>query len=137
MFDFVLPDNWLAFVVALVATQVLGFLWYSNVLFAKSWMKAIGKTEKQLQAEANPAVYIYSIVGAAVMLLVLANVLRWAGISETVPAIGVSLMIWLGFVATSSVMNTAFQDKKWNLWAINNGYHVVNAVISAAILTLL
>jgi hypothetical protein len=137
LFDFALPENWVAFLVALVATQVLGFLWYSNILFAKPWMKAIGKTEKQLQAEASPTVYVYSMVGAAVMLLVLVNVLRWVGVTETTPAIGIALMIWLGFVATSSSMNTAFQDKKWNLWAINNGYHVVNAVISAAILTLL
>ena len=137
MFDFVLPESWLAFVVALIATQVLGFLWYSNALFAKPWMKAVGKTEKQVRAESNPNVYIYSVVGAAVMLLVLVNVLRWAGITETAPAIGVALLIWLGFVATSSAMNTAFENRGWPLWAIDNGYHLVNAILSAVILTLL
>ena len=137
MFDFVLPESWLAFVVALIATQVLGFLWYSNMLFARPWMKAVGKTEKQLRAESNPNVYIYSVVGAAVMLVVLVNVLRWAGITETAPAIGVALLIWLGFVATSSAMNTAFENRGWPLWAIDNGYHLVNAILSAVILTLL
>lgn len=137
MFDFALPTSWLAFVVALVVTQVLGFLWYSNVLFAKAWMKAIGKTAKQLEKEADPMVYAYSVVGAAIMLLVLVNVFRWAGITETGPAIGVALMLWLGFVATSSAMNTAFENRGWNLWLIDNGYHVVNAIISAAILTML
>jgi hypothetical protein len=137
MFDFALPTSWLAFVVALVVTQVLGFLWYSNVLFAKPWMKAIGKTEKQIRAQQDNTVYIYSVVGAAIMLLVLSNVFRWAGITEPGPAIGVALMIWLGFVATSSAMNTAFENRGWPLWAIDNGYHLVNAIISAAILTLL
>jgi hypothetical protein len=137
MFDFALPASWLAFVVALVATQVLGFLWYSDFLFAKAWTKAIGKTAKQLQDQSNPTVYIYSVVGAAIMLLVLSNVLRWAGITEPGPAIGVALMVWLGFVATSSAMNTAFENRGWPLWAIDNGYHVVNAIISAAILTML
>lgn len=137
MFDFALPDSWLAFVVALVATQVLGFLWYSNILLAKPWMKAIGKTEKQLRAESTPTVYIYSVVGAAVMLLVLANVLRWAGIREPAPAIGAALLLWLGFVATSSALNTAFESRGWPLWAIDNGYHVVNAILSAVILTLI
>lgn len=137
MFDFALPDSWLAFVVALVATQVLGFLWYSNLLFAKPWRKAIGKNEKQLRAEADSTVYIYSVVGAAIMLLVLANVFRWAGITETAPAIGAALLIWLGFTATSSALNTAFENRGWPLWAINNGYHIVTAIISAAILTML
>jgi len=136
MFNFALPDSWLAFVVALIVTQVLGFLWYSNVLFAKPWMKAVGKTEKQIRAESNPTIYIYSVVGAAIMLLVLANVLRLTAITDTGSAIGIALMIWLGFVATSSAMNTAFENRGWPLWAIDNGYHVVNAIISAAILTM-
>lgn len=137
MFDLALPTNWVAFVVALVISQVLGFLWYSNMLFAKPWMKAIGKTEKQLQAEANPTVYAYSIVGAAVMLLVLSNVFRWAGITETTSAIGAAFLLWLGFVATASVLNTVFEGRSWSLWAIDNGYHLANVVIASIILTLL
>jgi hypothetical protein len=137
MFDFMLPTNWLAFVLALAATQVLGILWYGNALFGKPWMKATGKTAKQLEKEANPTVYIYSIVGAAVMIMVLSNVFRWAGVSDTMSAIGTALLMWLGFTATSSVMNTAFQDKKWNLWMINNGYHVVNMIIVSVILTMI
>ena len=137
MFDIALPSKWLAFVVALVLTQVLGFLWYSNFLFAKPWMKAIGKTEKQIRAQSTPTVYIYSVVGAGIMLLILSNVLRWAGIVDPLPAIGVALAIWLGFVATSSAMNTVFENRGWPLWAIDNGYHVVNAVLSALILTLI
>lgn len=128
--------NWLAFAVALVVTQVLGFLWYSNILFAKPWIKAIGKTAKQLEKEANSTVYVYSVVGAAVMLLVLSNVLRWTGAATAVEGATVALIIWAGFVATSSAMNTAFESRGWNLWLIDNGYHIVNAIISASILTL-
>ncbi len=135
MFQVLLPDSWLAFVVALVVSQILGFIWYGNFMFAKPWTKAIGKTAKQLRAGANPTVYIYSVVGAAFMLLVLSNVLRWSGVSEPAPAAGVALLIWLGFVATSSAMNTAFEERGWPLWAIDNGYHVVNAILSAVILT--
>jgi hypothetical protein len=137
MFDFALPTSWLAFIVALVVTQVLGFLWYGNMLFAKPWMKAIGKTEKQLQAESNPTVYVYSVVGAAIMLLVLVNVLRWAGATEPAAAIGVAILIWLGFVATASMMNTVFENRSRSLWVIDNGYHLVNIIIASVILTLL
>ncbi len=54
MFDFGLPGSCLAFVIALVVSQALGFLWYSKLLFAKPWMKAIGKTAKQIQDDSNP-----------------------------------------------------------------------------------
>ncbi len=129
--------NWLAFVVALIVTQVLGFLWYGNMLFAKPWIKEMGKTAKQLEKEATPTVYIYSVVGAAVMLFVLSNVLKWTGSTTVLQAAHTALLMWAGFVATSSVMNTAFEGRSWKLWWIDNGYHVVNMVIASVILTLL
>jgi uncharacterized protein DUF1761 len=129
--------NWLAFFIALVVTQVLGFLWYSNVLFAKPWIKAMKKTAKQIQAEANNTVYAYSVIGAAVMLLVLSNVLQWTGAATAVDGALTALIIWAGFVATSSAMNVAFEGRSWTLWLIDNGYHIVNAIISGVILTIL
>jgi hypothetical protein len=64
-------------------------------------------------------------------------VLRWAGITETLPALGATFLVWLGFVATSSATNVVFGGGKWSLWWIQNGYHLVAALLSAAILTLL
>jgi len=34
--------NWLAILVAAISTMVIGFLWYSHLLFAKPWMKEMG-----------------------------------------------------------------------------------------------
>src|SRR6266481_3394353 len=34
--------NWLAILVAGLSTMVVGFLWYSPLLFAKSWMREMG-----------------------------------------------------------------------------------------------
>jgi type III secretory pathway component EscU len=129
--------NWVAFIVALVAAQVLGFLWYSTTMFGKAWMKAIGKTEKQLRAQSQPTDYAYTVVGAAIMILVLVNVLMWAGVAEVSGAMVVAFILWLGFVATGSAMNTVFEGRAWNLFWINSGYHLANMVIAAAILTLL
>jgi hypothetical protein len=129
--------NWLAFFVALVVTQALGFLWYGNAMFAKPWMKGIGKTAKQLQANAKPTDYVYTIVGAAIMLLVLANVLGWAGANDVGSAVMVAVIMWVGFVAPGAAMNSVFEGRPWSVYFINNGYHLVNMVIAAVILTVL
>jgi hypothetical protein len=129
--------NWLAFIVALVITQVLGFLWYSTTMFGKTWMKAIGKTEKQLRAQSQPSDYAYTVVGAAIMILILANVLMWAGVAGLGGAVLAAFLLWLGFVATGSAMNSVFEGRPWNLFWINSGYHLVNMVVAAIILTLL
>src|SRR5258708_40256388 len=34
--------NWLAILVAAICTMVVGFLWYSPLLFAKPWMREMG-----------------------------------------------------------------------------------------------
>src|SRR5260370_14407296 len=34
--------NWLGILVAGLSTMVVGFLWYSPLLFAKSWMREMG-----------------------------------------------------------------------------------------------
>lgn len=39
--------NWLALIVAVIATQVLGFIWYHPKVFGKTWMETTGVTEEK------------------------------------------------------------------------------------------
>ena len=41
--------NWIAIVVAAVASFLLGGLWYSPVLFGKAWQRETGLTDEQLK----------------------------------------------------------------------------------------
>lgn len=129
--------NWIAVVVAVVVAQVLGFLWYGNVLFAKPWMKLIGKTAKQLQAQAKPTDYAYTVIGALIMVVVLANVLGWAQVSDVSGAVMAAVILWLGFVVPSAAMNTVFEGRPWKLFWINHGYSLLSMVLSAIILVVL
>ena len=57
-----MPDlgaiNWLAVLVAVVAAQVVGFLWYGP-LFSKQWMAALGRTQEEVRAEGpGPAMIV-------------------------------------------------------------------------------
>jgi len=46
--------NWLAVLVGVVFSNALGFLWYGP-LFSKPWLKALGKTEAEVQG--SPSMY--------------------------------------------------------------------------------
>jgi hypothetical protein len=129
--------NWLAVVVAVVVSQVLGFLWYGMSVFGKPWMKAVGKTEKQLKAQAKSTDYVYTVVGSLVMVIVLANVLGWAGVTDMMGSLTVAFLMWLGFVAPGNLMNSVFEGRPMNLFFINVGYHLVNMLVAAAILSIL
>ncbi len=55
--------NWLAVLLAAISAVVLGFLWYSPLLFAKPWMREMGydfndKVKlKEMQKSAGPAYF--------------------------------------------------------------------------------
>lgn len=59
--------NYLAVLVAAVLNMAIGALWYSPVLFAKPWMKAIGKSMKDM-GKPGPG-YALTTLGSLVMAL--------------------------------------------------------------------
>jgi hypothetical protein len=72
--------NLLAILVAAISTMVVGFLWYSPLLFAKPWMREMGydpndkaKTQ-EMQKTAGPAYagsFVASLLSAFTLALIL------------------------------------------------------------------
>ena len=69
--------NWLAVLVAAISTMVVGFLWYSPLLFAKPWMREMGydpadkaKTD-EMKKKAGPA-YLGSMIAGLLTAFTLA-----------------------------------------------------------------
>lgn len=115
--------NWMAIVVATLASMALGAVWY--MALAKQWMGALGKTREQIMANSNGAATPFII--AALMQLVMAYSLalfvpRLMGATTITNALIVAFHIWLGFVITSMITNHRYQGSKWSLTAIDGGY---------------
>lgn len=132
--------DWIAIVGCVAAAMALGFVWYGP-LFGKLWLELMGwgnKNEaelKEMQATAMPG-YAVMAVGAAVMALVLHAVLHAAEATTMVAAVTAAAWLWLGFVATSTLGSAMFSDTDKRLWALNQGYVLVQMVIFAVILNL-
>ena len=125
--------NFWAIAVAVVISMVLGALWYSNLMFAKAWMKAIGKTEADLKAGATTS-YIVAIISAAVTAYVLAHFIFYVGAISIGNGLQAGFWGWLGFFATTQAMHNAFEGRGWNLFFIQAGYHLVQLLIIGAML---
>lgn len=126
--------NWLAFAVAVVVNQVLGAMWYGPIL-GKTWMKAVGKTEAELQGGGN-IVYLYAIIDGALTAFVLANALQAFAPVSLVGALVVGLLLWLGFTAATSFTNGVFAGRNNRLWMIDSGYHLVGILLMTLVFTL-
>jgi Protein of unknown function (DUF1761) len=123
--------NWIAIIVAAIVPMVLGALWYSPVLFAEPWMRAVGRTREEL-GDASLG-YLLSAVGAFLSSYVLARIMRWAEVDDLWNGALVGLMVWVGFVATVLAVTTFFAGRSRTLWLINAGYQLVALVIMGAI----
>lgn len=128
--------NFLVILVAAIVNMVLGFLWYSPILFGKKWLTAIGKTEDQLKSEKKGMgkVYLLSFLGALVMAYVLVHIVSYTGAATISGGIQAGFWMWLGFVVTTSLGGLLFEKRPAVLFYINSGYYLVALIIMGAIL---
>lgn len=114
--------NWLAIVVATVASMALGFAWYMGL--AKQWMAAIGKTREQIMANGGGATpYILALLMQLIMAYSLALFIpRLMGATTVGNGLIVAFHAWLGFVITSMIINHRYQGSRWSLTLIDGGY---------------
>lgn len=133
--------NWPAIFVAAIFTMVVGFLWYSPLLFAKPWMREMGydptdkaKTE-EMKKSAGPA-YAGSMVASLISAFTLALILHGLRAEDLHFGLMASFHIWLGFVATVQFTDALFTKKSMKLFAINTGYQLVCYLVMGTILTL-
>lgn len=133
--------NWLAILVAAVSTMVLGFLWYSPLLFAKPWMREMGydpndkEKTQEMQKSAGPA-YAGSFVASIISAFTLALVFHAMRTDSLHHGLMASFHIWLGFVATVQFTGALFAKQSMKLFAINTGYQLVCYLAMGTILAL-
>ena len=127
--------------VAAIAAFMVGGLWYSPLLFARPWMKAMGydPDDKQkceeMKKGAGP-LYAMAFLSSLVTAAVLAKFLSVLGASEPLYGMKIAFAAWLGFVATTQLTGTLFGKKPIVLFFIDSGHQLVGFMVIALVLTL-
>lgn len=133
--------NWLAILVAAISTMILGFLWYSPLLFAKAWAREMGydlndkAKMDEMRKSAGPA-YAGSSVAGLLSAFTLALILHGMRAESLHFGLMASFHIWLGFVATVQFTGALFAKQSMKLFSINTGYQLVCYLVMGAILVL-
>src|SRR5438105_15438178 len=91
--------NYVAVLVAAVAVFVLGWLWYSPLLFYKPWMRLRGLDPVAAMAGAKMPVgkLLIELVRCLVLACVVARVVLLLGVAGWMGAVHVGLSLWVGF----------------------------------------
>jgi hypothetical protein len=124
---------------AAVASMVIGFLWYSPLLFAKPWRIATGYHPEDkvriaaMQKSAGPKYYV-SFVASLLGAFALAKIVVHMSIATSYYGMKVAFAVWVGFVMTVQLADKLFGDRPWNLFLINTGYQLASLLARGAIL---
>lgn len=123
--------NWLAVVVATLASFMLGGLWYSKRLFGKAWMQEVGLTD-ELVNKSNGA----RTFGGTFALQFVAAVAFAALLEGGDWLAGLATGLWVGvfWVASAYGVTYLFEQRALRLWLINAGYYMVLYALMGAII---
>jgi len=126
--------NLWAVLISAIIYMAIGAVWYSPTMFSQAWMKEIGKSEKELKANAKPALYLSTFLAELVAVYVLAWVMNQVAALNSVEGIKVAIVLWLGFAATTSLVNSGFAGRSTKLYLIDLFYHGVSLAVAGAII---
>ncbi|WP_412538988.1 DUF1761 domain-containing protein [Longispora sp. K20-0274] len=130
--------NWWAVLVAIVAYFALGGLWFSNLLFAKPWIRATG-AEMAGGVNPGPSYYIGPLITCSVATVATAMLAHATGTDTFAEGLVLGIVVGLGISAAVLFVTGFFDPQKARpmLWvAITAGYHLVGLTLVAVILAL-
>ncbi len=131
--------NYVAVLVASVVSMLVGFAWYSKMLFQDSWMKSAGIDKKKIKEKQKgmAGTMLIAFIGAVVTNYVLAMFIEYTKASTFMEGSIVGFWIWLGFFATTMTGVVLWEGKPWKLYLINSSHYLVVLLINGGVLALM
>jgi len=132
----------LIILIAALLNMAIGAVWYSSFLFGDRWFFLSGynkndATQMDLMKKGAMTSYIVSGLNSFIIAFVLWFILQKVVVTSFSEAVFTALILWSGFVVTTSLTNTLFSRRTKELWAIDTGYHCAGMVVMTIFLFLM
>lgn len=124
--------NWLAVITATVSTFIVGFFWYSPMLFGNIWMKEMGLEPEKMEKRNMPLIFGTAFVLSFILALTLAYFLQ--GPADLSAGLKLGAIAGIGFSATITGIHYLYERKTIKLYLINVGYNLVMFLLMGAII---
>jgi hypothetical protein len=119
-----------------VAGWLFGAVWYTTL--GAAWQRAQGLNPDDCKGKPMPKTpLVVALLAALVMSAVLYQLLTNLGVMGVGPSAIAGLIIGVGFLATSTLVNNLFQQKSFMLTVIDGGHWVLVVAVEAVVLSLL
>ena len=131
--------NLVAVVLSALATMVVGFIWYSPMLFARPWTIAMGynpddKAKMDEMRKGAGPLYGIALLASLLSAFMLGKVIFGITVDTALYGLKVGFGVWLGFVMTVQLTDMLFGKRPLKLFLINTGYQLVCYLAMGAII---
>ena len=126
--------NLWAVLAAGVACMMVGFLWYSPLLFARPWMVLMGydpddKAKLEQIRQSAGKMYGVAFIVNLISAFALGKIIGLASAHTALYGMETGLAVWLGFVTTVQLTGAMLNRKPAKLYLIDTGYQLVSYVV--------
>ena len=123
--------NYLAVLVAAITVFVLGWLWYSPLLFYKPWMRARGMDPAAAMAGAKmPAgKLVIELLRCIVLAYVIARFVALLGVNNWMGAVHFGFLLWIGFPVILLTGSILWENVPVKVAAIHAGDWLVKLLV--------
>ena len=128
--------NYLALLVATLAKFFFGWLWYSPLLFGKSWMALTNCNPEQMKSRL-PKIIPADLITTFILAFVLVHAVHYAGATGAAQGAAVGFFNWLGFIGAVSFATALYEKRPFRLFLINNGFQLISLLFMGDIVAVL
>ena len=127
--------NWLAVLLAFVASMAIGFVWYLPAVLGNRWMAAIGKTEEDLKNISGGAgIWVPMMLAAALTAILLAVLISKLGLDNALAGGFFAFVLALVFRAGGHVIHNGFAGRPVAVTLIDSGHDLLAMTVAGAII---
>ncbi|MDA1208451.1 MAG: DUF1761 domain-containing protein [bacterium] len=125
--------NFVAVIIATVASMGIGFFWYSPKLFGLQWMKLTKMTKANAEKDMQQAMAT-GLIATLVSTYFLAVLLYITGAGGVREGLEVAFIVWLATTLPSELHGVAWEKRPMQLLYINAGCSLVTYIVAVSIL---
>ncbi len=130
--------NWAAVAAGTVAAMVSGMIWYNPNVFGTKWMKAIGLTEKKMQAKQTQGMVVAAlrsfILSYAMYHIITVTAAFYNDESFLTNALGVGAWVGIAIVAVTMIMHDTFEQRPAYATKVHVGFEIVTILLVSGVI---
>lgn len=125
-------------IVAGLAGFIAGAVWYTPFTFGPLWLRFAPEAIERAEHPSTTRLgrYAVALLASFVQSFALAALLVFAGREDLGFALGMAGLVWLGFVASASLMDGLFRRRLARDWLLDMGHRLLVLVAIAIVLGL-